>query len=232
MSKLKDVAQEEVIGYLPLVKSVAFRLFANLPTHVDLDDLIGYGVLGLMEAIRSFNPSRNVKFSTYAFYRIRGAILDGLRAQDWLPRPLRHKIKHMESTVEGLKGKFGREPHDYEVAQHLKVSVEQVRTMQFESQQAKIISLEEELQDALADTREEGTRELEEKEIAAVLAEAISVLEEKERQVVTLYYYEGLNLKEIGKVMDLSESRISQLLSNVIDVLRDKLRLVKKEMQR
>lgn len=230
MMDTKDIPQEEILSHLPLVKSVAFRLFANLPSHVDFDDLIGYGVLGLMEAIRSFNPQRNVKFSTFAFYRIRGAILDGLRAQDWLPRPLRHKIKFLESTTNDLKNQLGREPSDYEVAEHLKMPVEQVRTIQFESHQSRIISLEEQLQDIAVGLEDKDTKEFEEKEIAALLAESISSLEEKERLAVTLYYYEGLNLKEIGKVLSLSESRISQLLSKVMVLLREKLKTIENEI--
>lgn len=230
MMDTKDIPQEEILDYLPLVKSVAFRLFSNLPSHVDFDDLIGYGVLGLMEAIRSFNPQKNVKFSTFAFYRIRGAILDGLRAQDWLPRPLRHKIKSLESTTNDLKNKLGREPHDYEVAEHLKVPVEQVRTILFESHQSKIISLEEQLQDIAVGLEEKNTKEIEEKDVAEVLAESINSLEEKERLAVTLYYYEGMNLKEIGKVLGLSESRISQLLSKVMVLLREKLKNLESEI--
>jgi RNA polymerase sigma factor FliA len=230
MMDTKDVPQEEILNHLPLVKSVAFRLFANLPNHVDFDDLIGYGVLGLMEALRSFNPHKNVKFSTFAFYRIRGAILDGLRAQDWLPRPLRHKIKTLESSTNELKNKLGRDPSDHEVAEYVKMPVDQVRTIQFESHQSQIISLEEQLQDIAVGIEEKDSKELEEKEVAGLLAESINSLEEKERLAVTLYYYEGLNLKEIGKVLSLSESRISQLLSKVMGVLREKLKTIEHEI--
>jgi RNA polymerase sigma factor FliA len=141
---------EEIVGYLPLVKKIAARLMLRLPAHVEFDDLVGYGVLGLTEALGAFDANKKVKFSTYAFYRIKGAMLDGLRAADWLPRPLRQKIRRLESANEELKGTLGRTPSENELASHLGCQASDVESLFIDAQQARIIAFEEKIQNTLA----------------------------------------------------------------------------------
>lgn len=230
--KKKEVSEEMIIEHLPLVKSVALRLLSHLPSHVDLEDLIGYGVLGLVKASQDFDPNKKVKFSTYAFYRIRGAILDGLRALDWLPRPLRQKIQSLHLAANELANTLGREPSPEELAKHLHTDVEEVRSLLAKAQQAEIVSLEEELQDSIS-FEVNGIKHssgIEQEELREILTVAINTLDEKKRLVLTLYYYEGMNLKEIGEILGLTESRISQILSEGVSLLREKLRYIKSEM--
>jgi RNA polymerase sigma factor FliA len=229
-----DVKSEEVLMHLPLVKMLAARVSSHLPGHIEFDDLVGYGVVGLMEALREFDPQKKVKFSTFAFYRIRGAILDGLRALDWLPRPLRQKIQKLRSAQNELKNKLGREPLEEELAGHLHMEVSDIRTTLLHAQQSEIISLEEDLQENLAYEEHpdsDRTQGIEDFELLHLLTHAIKNLDEKERLVLSLYYYEELNLKEIGHILGLSESRVSQLLSKCIMSLQDKMEHIKSEIK-
>jgi RNA polymerase sigma factor for flagellar operon FliA len=225
--KDSDAKPEDIIDYLPLVKKVAARLMLRLPAHVEFDDLVGYGVLGLTEALKAFDANKKVKFSTYAFYRIKGAMLDGLRAADWLPRPLRQKIRRLETAREDLKGSLGRLPDENELASHLGCQANDVESLLIDAQQARTIAFEEKLQNIVS--VEQGDQDLEE-ELVKIMSDAINTLEEKERVAVSLYYYEEMNLKEIGAVLGVSESRVSQLLSKALAVLKDKLEFIKSEL--
>lgn len=227
-----QISNTEIVGYLPLVKKIAYRLFMGLPKNIEFDDMVSSGILGLWEAFKDFDPQKRVKFSTYAFYRIRGAMLDALRQLDWLPRSQREKIKNLESAVVELENKLGRAAYPEELADYLKVDIKEVNSLLFKAQQSEVVFLEEELQKGLASQEDYSLfiDELQTKEMIELFAEAIKGLSEKEGLVISLYYYEGLNLKEIAKVLDLSESRISQLLSKAVASLRKKMQYVKVEI--
>jgi len=222
----REKKPEEIIEYLPLVKKVAARLMLRLPAHVEFDDLVGYGVLGLTEACKSFDAGKHVKFSTYAFYRIKGAMLDGLRSADWLPRPLRQKIRRLEAASEELKGTLGRLPSEAELAGRLGCEAQDVGNLLIDAHQARTISFEEKIQNIASAEQDEEMEE----ELIKIMSDAIKTLDEKDRIAVSLYYYEGLNLKEIGAVLGVSESRVSQLLSKALAILKDKLEFIKSEL--
>jgi RNA polymerase sigma factor for flagellar operon FliA len=188
---------------------------------------------GLIEALRNFDPSKNVKFSTYAFYRIKGAMLDSLRDLDWLPRPVRQKIQHLQSAETELRNKLGRDPLETEVAAHMHMNVEDVRSLLGQARQQEIVSLEEVLQENVSiDDGSEPTQDkkMAHEELVSILSEAIRSLDEKVQLVLSLYYYEGLHLKEIGKVLHLTESRISQLLTKGVSLLREKMEYIRSEI--
>jgi len=229
----QQISREMIEPYLPLVRMVAARLFSRIPKSIDFDDLVGYGVVGLVESFKEFDPEKKVKFTTFAFYRIKGAMLDGLRALDPVSRSVRKKIKIVEATVDSLTAVLGRDPDEEEVARHARMTVEEIRTARSEAQQRQIVGLEDELQQRYAHITENEAahnEQVEDRELIDILSEAIKHLEEKERLVLTLYYYEGLTLKEIGETVQLTESRISQLLSKSVSVLRKKLDYIKIEI--
>ena len=225
-----------LVENLPLVKYIAGRLAIGLPKSVEMDDLISAGVIGLIEALNSFNISKGVKFETYASLRIRGAILDELRSVDWVPRSTRAKYREIERTISKLENDLGRSPTDEELAEGLGVSLHEYYEMIDDVSSATLLSLDElsygseddrpvPLIDTLESTdQEDALSDLEREEMKRALAEAIGQLSEQERLVVALYYYEELTLKEIGQVMELSESRVSQIHTKAVLSLRVKLR--------
>jgi len=200
----KGVRDRLILTYAPLVKYVAGRLGSGLPAHVDEGDLVSYGLLGLIGAIERYDPGRDIKFETYAMSRIKGAIIDELRALDWVPRSVRARAREIERAIADLESKLGRAPTDEEIS-------------------AKIGISEEELEDSLTDISRSSIAALDETETREALADAISRLPEREKLVVTLYYYEELTLREIGEVLGVTESRVSQLHTKAI--LRLKARL-------
>ena len=200
----KAVRDRLILTYAPLVKYVAGRLGSGLPAHVDEGDLVSYGLLGLIGAIERYDPGRDIKFETYAMSRIKGAIIDELRALDWVPRSVRARAREIERAIADLESKLGRAPTDEEIS-------------------AKIGISEEELEDSLTDISRSSIAALDETETREALADAISRLPEREKLVVTLYYYEELTLREIGEVLGVTESRVSQLHTKAI--LRLKARL-------
>lgn len=227
MQGRSPAAKEKIIyRYLPLVKRVVGRIAIGLPPHVDRDDLLSDGFLGLLEAIERYDPDRQVKFETYAVARIRGAILDALRARDWLPPSVRHRAREYEQTVQALEHELGRAATDEELAVRLGLTPAQVRALQTSLQASTLVPLEE-VYDAGVGvcTRQEDNplQLLENAELRETLAQAIDRLPEKERLVVSLYYYNGLTLKEISMVLKLSEARISQLHTKAIYRLRGAL---------
>ena len=218
---------------LPLVKFVAHRISTRLPSHVEVDDLIHSGILGLMDAIKKFEPKRNVKFKTYAEQRIRGAILDGLRDLDWVPRSLRRKKKDIENAYHFLEQQFGRAATDEEVAQHLELPLEELHKSLDE---LKGVTL-----GAFMDAGEDGEGEnlisfvpdpdaedpsitLQSRELRMLLKDAVELLPTKERFVVQLYYFDELTMKEIGTLLNITESRVSQLHTKSMLRLRGKLK--------
>ena len=218
-------------NYLPLVKIVCGRLAVSLPPHLDKDDLLSSGFFGLLDAIDRFDPTRNVKFETYAALRIRGAMLDYLRSKDWIPVSMRQRIRKYEQTVSQLENELGRSATDKELAAAMGISVEELQTLINQCNAATIIPLEEYLKtdvNEAVDTNPANSTEL--FELKDTLAKAIERLPEKERTVVSLYYYEELTLKEISLVLHLTEARISQLHTKAIFRMRGYLAQNKEDL--
>lgn len=231
-----EARDELIIHYAHIVKYVANRLAINLSSVVEKDELISYGIEGLIDAIEKYDHRRNIKFETYAITRIRGAMIDGLRSMDWVPVSVRQKSKELEKTYAQLEARLGRAATDMEVAAELGISSESLATMLKEIAATTIISLDDFLPgdegeekkkriiDMLDDSRSTDALEMVElSEVKNVLSNSISRLPEKEKTVIYFYYYEGLTLKEIGAVLSLSESRISQLHTKAILRLRGSL---------
>ena len=224
-----------ILTYAPLVKFVAGRLGAGLPAHVDEQDLVSYGLLGLIGAIERFDPDREIKFETYAIARIKGAIIDELRSLDWVPRSVRTRAREIERAIAELERQLLRAPTDEEIAAKLGVEVSDLEDTLAEISRSSMAALDELWtpqgggdQIALIDTIEDTTgpdpeMSLEQTELKEALGEAIARLPEREKLVVTLYYYEELTLREIGEVLGVTESRVSQLHTKA--VLRLKARL-------
>ena len=226
-----DVRNILAENYLPLVKIVAGRLSISLPTYVDRDDFISTGFLGLLQAIERFDPERGVKFETYATVRIRGSILDALRVQDWIPTSIRQKAKQYQNSLQKLEDKLGRSATDKEIAEELSLQEDEFYQMLSDIQVATVMPLEEFFQSETSTGN--GTAfvsEFEKSETKEVLAQSIDALPEKERLVMSLYYYEGLTLREISIIMNLSEARISQLHTKGIFRLKAALSELKENL--
>lgn len=224
---------ELIVHYAPLVKYVANRLAINLSTVVEVDELYSYGIEGLIDAIEKFDYKRNIKFETYANLRIRGSMIDGLRAMDWIPVSVRQKSKELEKAYARLEAELGRPVTDQEICAELKLNMDEFAQLMRETATTSILSLDDFLDgedsgdkrkriiDMLEDDKTVSAQEIVElSEVKDLLASTIGKLPDKERTVVNLYYYEGLTLKEIGAVLKLSESRISQLHTKAILRLR------------
>lgn len=225
-----------VAKYAPLVKFLANRMAIRLPPSVAVDDLISAGIMGLLDAIEKFDPGREVKFKTYAEFRIKGAILDELRGMDWIPRSIRKKVREMEQAVNSVEQRLNRPAEDSEIAEQMGVDLETYYDMLDKARGIDLLSLDRHV-DSYKDNGESKrsyrslirgdydpvdhimTRELNE-----VIAYGIKELAEKEQMVLSLYYYNGLTLKEIGEVMGLTESRISQIHTKAVIRLRTKIR--------
>lgn len=232
----KDARDRLILHYSPLVKFVAGRVGAGLPASVENADLVSYGILGLIDAIQKFDPGRQIKFETYAIPRIRGAILDALRALDWVPRSVRTKARDVERAMTQLQNRLRRDPSEEELAAELGISVGDVQERFGQIAAVSVVGLEEVLTvggekdeqisilDTLADTETEQPGEsLEAEETRRDLLDAINGLREREKWVVTLYYFEGLTLAQIGEVLGVTESRISQIHSKAVLYLRSRL---------
>ncbi|MDD3294649.1 MAG: FliA/WhiG family RNA polymerase sigma factor [Geobacteraceae bacterium] len=226
---------ELVMSHLPLVKYLVGRISAKLPPHLDQQDLLSVAVVGLITAAERFDPGRGIQFKTFAEKRIMGSIMDELRAQDWLPRTLREKYKRLEQEFSKLEQKLGRNPTSEEVAAAMGMDLEKYFQLVEEVHSLSFMSLDDFQEDEdggsfgfmhfLSDNGAENPQnQMMAKQLLQSLGNAIDTLPEKERIVVTLYYYEELNLKEIGEVLSLTESRISQLHSQAVIRLRAKMR--------
>lgn len=227
--------QEHIEQYLPLVKRIAGRLAMSLPPHVDEDDIIGYGVFGLLDALERFEAARGNKFETYASIRIRGAMIDGLRVMDWVPHSARKKVKRVQDGFAELEFQLGRAATAEEVADLLKVDVKEIEGVLAQAQILTLTSFDETTVDVGGDSSgtplnllidqeaQEAFQAVEKDDEKRILAEAVEKLPDKEKLVIGLYYQEELTLKEIAAVLKLSESRISQLHSQAILRLRGKL---------
>ena len=226
-------AKDEItIHYLGLVALIAGRMAMNSPSHVEKDDLVGWGVLGLLDAVEKFDLQHKASFETYASARIRGAIIDQIRSLDWAPRSLRQKARQMDRASSKLKDTLGRKPSEAELAAELQISENDLFELMTEIHGAYILSLDATLADtstagdiSLAEVTSDNAQPSPEesairREAEQRLAKAIEQLPATEQQVITLYYYDELTLKEIGKVLNLSESRICQIHKTVIGKLK------------
>jgi RNA polymerase sigma factor for flagellar operon FliA len=225
-----------VVAYSPMVKFVAGRLGAGLPSHVEDADLISYGLLGLIGAIERFEPERGIKFETFAMTRIRGAIIDELRSLDWVPRSVRARAREIEQTQAKLEHELQRVPNEQELADKLGITEDELQATLLEIANSSVYALDElwaisdssgdqvSLLDTIPDTHAADPQEaLATSEIKDRLAEAIATLPEREQLVVALYYYEHLTLREIGEVLGVTESRVSQLHTKAVMRLKVQL---------
>jgi RNA polymerase sigma factor for flagellar operon FliA len=225
-----------IIAYSPLVKYVAGRLSSGLPQTVDTADLVSYGIFGLIDAIEKFDPERGIKFETYAIARIKGAIIDELRAMDWVPRSVRSRARDFEAAYIALENRLKRVPSDNEIAREMGVSSQELRAILTKLSYTSVISFEE-MWSSGADhddrmdpfgsipdeTADDPVHMLESAELKEILAGAIDRLPDREKTVIALYYYEGLTLKEIGSVLGVTESRVSQMHTKAVLRLRARL---------
>lgn len=221
--------------YSYLVKITSGRLVTSLPGGLDREDLIGAGVIGLIKAVDQFDPTRDVKFETYAIALIRGAILEMLRDEDWVPRSIREKLKALDRAQMALETALGRPPSARELAEHLGISDEEVSELMVRMGRTNVYSLNDILQtgdnddhihfvELIVDENANPRGEVEGKEIRRILAEGVDRLPDREQLVIALYYFEGLTFKEIGKVLGVSESRVYQLHTQAMTRLRSFLR--------
>jgi len=228
------IREELVLKYIPLVKYVVGKMIVNLPKNVEYDDLVEYGIIGLLDAVEKFDLNKEITFKTYAVTRVRGSIYDELRAQDWVPRSVRKLVKEIERAYVELETKFKRMPSEEEVANFLDIPVKKMEEIYAKVDAGNVSSLDDTVYDGndstttLANTVEDKKVEnpqveLEKNELRVALIERLEELNEKERMVITLYYYEKLTLKEIGQVLEISESRVSQIHSKAIFKLKSKL---------
>ena len=226
--------------YMPLVKYVAGKVAVGMPGNVEFDDLVGFGQFGLLDAINKFDPEKNVKFKTYAVTRIRGAIFDELRQMDWVPRSVRQKSREIEDTIVELESRLGRTASDEEIASAMNMSLDDFHHAMLKVSGTSMLSLndvwysgEDSDKMSIGDSIESPSSLnpdviVEREEIKRVITEAINELPEKEKMVLVLYYHEDLTFKEIGQVLQVSESRISQLHASANTRLRAKLTNIRK----
>lgn len=235
--KIRDMFVRQ---YAPLVKYVAGKVAMGMPHNVEFDDLVGFGVFGLFDAIKKFDPDKHVKFKTYAVTRIRGAIFDELRSIDWVPRSVRQKTREIEDTIHRLESSLGRAASDHELANEMRMTTKEFQKTMLKISGTSILSLndvwytgDDNDKVSIVDSIESPSSLnpdiiVEKDEIKRVIIQAITELPEKEKKVLVLYYYEDLTLKEIGKILEVTESRISQLHTKAIMRLRSKLTNIKK----
>jgi len=228
----RDNREQIIKDYVPLVKFVAHRVASRLPSHVELDDLIHSGILGLMDAIEKFEPARNIKFKTYAELRIKGAILDGLRELDWVPRSLRRKQKDIEGAYHMLEQQMGKAATDEQVAAHLGITLDELHKNLDDLKGVTLGTFVEVGEDGEGESlisfvpdpdAEDPHQIFQSSEIKEILQDAMEVLPKKEKFVVQLYYFDELTMKEIGTLLNITESRVSQLHTKAMLRLRGKL---------
>jgi RNA polymerase sigma factor for flagellar operon FliA len=225
-----------ILNYSPLVKYVAGRVAVGLPANIEQADLISYGIFGLIDAIDKYELDRGIKFETYAISRIRGAIIDELRAIDWVPRSVRFKAREVEKAYTNLENRLKRPPSDAEIAEEMGVTPNELGRIYTQLSTVSLVALDElmsvdgergdklSLVETLEDTKTAGPVDtLESEEMKQILADAVNRLPEREKIVITLYYYEGLTLAEIGQVLGVTESRICQMHTKAVLALRGKI---------
>lgn len=230
-NKSLEIREKLILEYAPLVKLVAGRLSMYLGYNVEYDDLVGYGIFGLIDAIDKFDSMKEVKFETYASLRIRGAILDQIRKMDWIPRTIRQRQKKIDVVIKEIEATKGRNATEEEIAQSLGISCEEYGEWQSQMKITNVVSLNEFMEqgsevpvennrNAHFDSPEEV---IEKSELKQVLSDALQLLTEKEKRVIELYYFEELTLKEISSILEVSESRISQLHTRALQKMKTKM---------
>lgn len=231
----REVRDQLILHYSPLVKYVAGRVAVGLPQSVEQADLVSYGIFGLIDAIDKFEPERGYKFETYAISRVKGAILDELRSIDWVPRSVRAKARGLEGAYARLESELHRAPTDDEVADELGWTEDQLQSALSQISLVGVAALDETLSaggdrgesltlgDTIADTGVGPVGAFESEEMRQILAESINLMPDREKTVLTLYYYEGLTLAEIGEVLDVTESRVCQIHTKAVLQLRSRI---------
>ena len=238
-SKARD---QLILNYSPLVKYVAGRVAVGLPANIEQADLISYGIFGLIDAIDKYDRGRNIKFETYAISRIRGAIIDELRAIDWVPRSVRYKAREVEKAYSALENKLKRPPSDAEIAEEMGISIDDLNHIYTQLSSVSLIALDElmsiegdkgdklSLLETLEDTKTAGPMEaFESEEMKEILVAAINRLPEREKKVITFYYFAGLTLAQIGEVLGVTESRVCQIHTKAVLGLKGKISEVTQE---
>ena len=228
-----EMRKQLIIDYSPLIRFIAQRIVVKLPSNIDIDDLVSSGIIGLMDAINKYDPTRDNKFRTYAEFRIRGAILDELRSQDWVPRSVRDKAKKVEKSYLKLEQNRGRAVTEREVSKDMGMTLEQYHRMISKVRTVMLVSIDEVStsgnlgRNALDYNGEYGSASpfahLKIKHLKQTLVDNIEALPERQKLVLSLYYYEQLNLKEIGKILNVTESRVSQIHTQAVSKLRSRL---------
>lgn len=224
----KDQRDQLIIEHIGLVKRIAYHLAARLPSNVQVDDLIQSGMLGLIEASRHYDPSQGASFETYAGIRVRGAMLDDVRHADWSPRSLHRKMRQVREVVHAIENETGRDARDQEVAERLEISLDEFYVIKRDSANAQILSLDQSeddpgYQNRLRASHGDPFEDLHKSHFKTSLAKVIASLSEREQMVMSLYYNEELNLKEIGEVLEISESRVSQIHGQALKNIRSKM---------
>lgn len=230
-NKTPEIREQLILEYAPLVKLVAGRLSMYLGYNVEYDDLVSYGIFGLIDAIDKFDMSKDVKFETYASLRIRGSILDQIRRMDWIPRTVRQRQKKIDEAMREIEMETGKTATDEQIAEKLGVSGDEYTDWQSQMKVTNVVSLNEFVEQGTEPAMDAKSNShfaqpedvVEEAELKEVLAETLTMLTERERMVITLYYYEDLTLKEISKVLDVSESRVSQLHTKALAKMKTKM---------
>jgi RNA polymerase sigma factor for flagellar operon FliA len=241
--KIRAQERNELIQkYAPMIKHLALRIAMRLPSHIELEDLINSGVIGLIDAIEKFDASKQIKFKTYAEFRIRGAILDELRSMDWVPRSVRQKARKVEDAYSKLEYNLGRPASDEEVAREMSIDMESFYRLLSETASVSLLSLDDLGEDdtdlskknlleyIIQDERDWPSHKIRYAEVRDMVAKAIQSLPEKERMVISLYYYDELTMKEIGHVLKFTESRVSQIHTKAVLRLRSKMQKILKEI--
>ncbi len=232
-----DLKERIVVEHTSLISYIVSRIAVRLPSHVDLDDLHNTGVIGLMDAVDKYDPTKDCKFKTYAEFRIRGAILDQLRSLDWVPRSVRQKSRQLEQACNQIEQRLGRPATDEEISTSLGINLDELHVLVNQTRGISMVNMDDlrgggqdsdqpapsgNLEDVNA---EDPFTSLRSRELTQSLAKGIESLPEKERLVISLYYYEDLNLKEIGSILGITESRVCQIHSKAVSRLRSRMRL-------
>lgn len=229
--KTPELREKIIIEYAPLVKLVAGRLSMYLGYNVEYEDLVSYGIFGLIDAIDKFDLAKEVKFETYASLRIRGTILDQIRKMDWIPRTVRQKQKKIDEAIKQIEMRTGKTAQDEEIAAELGLTGDELLTWQSQLKVTNVVSLNEYIEqgtEPVMDARNNShfaqpEDNIQEEELKKMLSEAIDLLTEKEKKVILLYYYEDLTLKEISNILEVSESRVSQLHTKALSKMRKRM---------